>query len=231
MKIHNCEQNSYEWMQLRQGIITASGMSNVLSKGRGKTANSKTRQTYMDKLIGEQLSGRFPSNYTNEDMAMGHEMEPHARHYYERITGRKMEQVGFITNFEDIGTVGFSPDGLVGDDGLIEIKSRRDHVQVRVLLDDRPSPEHYAQMQCGLWVSERQWCEYVSFNDAIPPFIGRVERDEEFIQNMREQVIAFYAEMTEALNILTEKIKAMPPMPDVFTDVISGEMPLRDMRG
>jgi predicted phage-related endonuclease len=231
MQIHNVEQNSPAWMNLRLGIITASSMKDVLSKGRSKTATSVTRQTYMDKLMGEQLSGRFPSNYTNEAMMMGHELEKYAREYYERATGNKVTQVGFITNHDDIGTVGFSPDGLIGEDGVLEIKSRMDHVQVRVLLNDAPSPEHYAQMQCGLWVSERQWCDYVSFNEYIPPFIRRVHRDDEFIANMREQVIEFYAEMTANLKILTDKVKAMPVLPDVFTDLIEGNTEIKDYRG
>lgn len=185
----DCEQGTPEWHAARCGIVTASSMAQVMAKGQGKT-----RAGYMFKLIGEVFTGEPAESYSNAHMERGTALEPEAREIYASIAG-EVTQCGFIRNHDDIGGVGYSPDALVGDDGLAEIKTKLPHLQAELLLADRVPPEHMAQIQCGLWVSERQWLDFVSYWPGMPLFVKRVQRDDAYIATMREEVIAFYAEM------------------------------------
>lgn len=187
------EQGTAEWFEARQGIITASSMSDVLAKGQGKTRN-----TYMNKLIGEVITGNTAPSYSNAYMDAGHEFEIEARDIYSAAFAECL-QVGFYRNFDDIGGVGYSPDGVVGEDGLVEIKSRLAHLQVELILADRVPPEHQAQIQCGLWVSEREWLDFVSYCPNMPLFVKRVFRNEDYIAEMKTEVIKFYEEMAEKI--------------------------------
>lgn len=197
MQILDCEQGSADWFNARAGIITASSMKDVLAKGQGKT-----RASYMHKLIGEIMTGNAMSNFTNGYTERGHELEPEAREIYQETHDVEVREVGFIRNHDDLGGVGYSPDGLAADDGCIEIKTREPHLQVELLLAGRMPPEHRAQVQCGLWVSERQWCDFVSYCPGLPLYVCRVTRDDEYIGEMQEAVTAFYAEMQEKLERL-----------------------------
>lgn len=238
MKVYdNLEQNTPEWMRLRNGIVTASAMQQVLSKARGGKGTSVTRQTYMDKLIAERLTGRFATNFTNDDMFRGHEMEGAARDAYSAVYGVEVDQPAFITNYDEIGTVGFSPDGLVGKDGGIEIKSRADHVQVKMMremLGNATIPnENKAQVQCGLWVSEREWIDYISFNDALGIERVRVYRDEPYIKEMSLIVKAFNIEMMEWVEKLRNHMieaPAIPQEPDIIDEFISGDSEPKEYR-
>ena len=199
MQIIDCEQGSSEWLEARAGIVTASGMQFVMAKGQGKT-----RETYMYKLIGEIMTGDAASNYTNSYMEDGHLLEDDARRAYEESHGCKVDQVGFIRNHDDIGGVGFSPDGLVGDTGSIEIKSKLAHLQVSILLANKVPPEHMKQLQCGLWVSEREWIDFIAYSPNMPMLVKRVHRDEGLIKKMKDEVNRFYDEMTEKLERIAE---------------------------
>ena len=186
----NLIQGSPEWFQARAGIVTASVMQQLLARGQGKT-----RAALMHKLIAERMTGEVEESYTNAHMERGKELEGTARELYLQtvdVTGR---EVGFVRNHEDIGGVGYSPDYMLADGGIVEIKTRLGRLQVELLLDGRVPSEHTAQIQCGLWVAEAEYLDFVSYSPFMPLFKARVYRDEAYIQNMREEVIAFYAEM------------------------------------
>lgn len=190
-EIINCEQGTPEWHQARCGIPTASEFATILAKGRGGKGESKTRRTYMLKLIGERMTGAPAENYTNHHMDRGHAMEDDARQEYAFMTDNVPELVGFIRN----GDVGASPDSLVGNDGLTEIKSKLPHLQLEVLLADVLPPEHKAQVQGQLWVAEREWCDFVSYWPGLPLFIKRVYREESYIQALQVEVRRFLDEL------------------------------------
>jgi hypothetical protein len=190
MQILDCEQGDDAWRAARAGIATASAMSQLLARGQGKT-----RASYQFKLIGEVFTGEPAEGFTNSHTERGHLLEGEAREIYAAIAEGEVMQCGFIRNHDDIGGVGYSPDALVGSEGLAEIKTKLPHLQAELLLADRVPPEHMAQIQCGLWVSERRWLDFVSYWPGMPLFVKRVYRDEAYIQNMRSEVIAFYAEM------------------------------------
>lgn len=194
------EQGSPEWFQVRAGIVTASVMSQLIAKGQGKT-----RATLMHRLIAERMTGEVEESYTNAHMERGKEQEPIARDLYLQtvdVTGR---EVGFIKNFEDIGGVGYSPDYLLVDGGIVEIKTRLGRLQVELLLDGGVPSDHKAQIQCGLWVSESEYLDFVSYSPFMPLFVKRVFRDEPYIANMKAEVIRFYDEMNEKI----ERIKRL----------------------
>lgn len=200
MQIVDVEQGTQQWFESRCGIVTASSASKLLAKGQGKT-----RLAYMYQLIGEVMTGEPIHVWAgNAHTERGHEDEPIARALYQKRVGMETQQCGFIRNHEDIGWAGYSPDDLVGDDGLLEIKSRLAHIQAE-LLDTRKVPrDSFLQMQLGMWVSERHWCDYVSYCRGMPLFVHRVERDEKQITEIRQAVIEFYADMNFKLDRLAE---------------------------
>jgi len=195
LEIFDCEQGTQEWLEARAGIITASEMASVLAKGQGKT-----RDAYMRKLIGEIITGEPAESYSNRHRERGHEWEPIARELYAERTGNTGQACGFMRR----NRVGYSPDWLVSDNGLTEIKTRLPHLQVELLLAQKVPSEHKAQIQCGLWVSEREWLDFVSYSKGMPLFVQRVYRDEEYIKAMEAEVARFYEELDEKLNIILE---------------------------
>lgn len=198
MIIHEgIEQGTLEWHELRLGRVTASRVKDVLAKGRGN-APSKTRETYMLELVTELLTGAKVDGYTNDAMQWGNETEPQARAMYELKNDVDVKEVTFISTGKNIGV---SPDGLVGDNGLIEIKCPNSLTQVRRALSDKYYTDYYKQIQMQLWVSEREWCDFVSFDPRINSNASyleqRVFRDDEFISDMTVKVNDFVSEMLE----------------------------------
>ena len=192
IEIITCEQGSPEWYAARLGIPTASEFSTILAKGRGD-ADSKTRRTYMTKLAGEILTGQPMDSYSNAHMDRGKEMEPEARDLYSFVNDEPVAQVGFIRN----GQKGCSPDALVGDKGLLEIKTKLPHLQVDLIVCDSFPPEHKAQSQGQLWVAEREWLDFMAYWPGLPPFEKRTYRNEDYIKTLAEAVDKFNDELAE----------------------------------
>jgi putative phage-type endonuclease len=203
--IEACEQGSAEWHKLRLGRITASKMKDVLSKGRG-TAPSKAAETYMMELLAERLTGEPKPFFENDAMRWGTETEPQARSMYELKSGNTVKEVSFIAEGEHLGV---SPDGLIGDDGMLEIKCPTTITQIRRALTDNYSKDYYEQIQMQLWIAGRKWCDFLSFDPRLDVDAGyllqRVERDEEFINNMAEKSELLVAKMNELYIKLTKE--------------------------
>jgi len=204
MIIHtDIAQGAEEWLQLRLGKLTASRFKDVISNGLGSSP-SKTRLAYMYQLAAERLTGEIEESYSNKFMEWGNEWEDSARASYQLKHDIVVDEVAFIQLNDDIGV---SPDGLVGDKGLIEIKCPKTTTQIKWFLDGKVPTEHYAQIQGQLWVSGREWCDFISFDPRIDGESGyfeiRVERDEEYIRELSEKCKAFVDE----LNQLLEKLK------------------------
>lgn len=189
------EQGSPEWFAIRCGVVTASCFSTVMASGKGNSP-SKTRTKYLYQLAGERLTGEVAESYTNCHMERGKIMEEEARNLYCLLNDVDVSQVGFIKSCEDIG---MSPDGLIGDNGLLEIKSKLPHLQIEVLLSGKVPPEHMAQIQGGLWVAEREWLDFVSYWPRLPLFVKRVYRDTEYITKIRREVDEFILELNETI--------------------------------
>lgn len=192
IEIFDCDQGTEEWHRCRLGIPTASEFSTVLANGRGGQP-SKTKRTYMLKLIGERMTGEPMDRYSNGHMDRGHEMEPDAVNLYAFMKDVDPQKVGFIRN----GECGCSPDRLVGTDGVAEIKSKLPHLQLEVLLKDELPPEHKPQVQGEIWLAEREWADFVSYWPGLPLFVKRVYRDDEYIEKLDAGVRQFLEEMAE----------------------------------
>lgn len=196
-RIIDCEQGTPEWFQARAGIPTASEFSTVMAKGEGKT-----RRTYMLKLAGEIITGEPTESYTNAHMERGKAMEAEARDYYEFLTDAEMEPVGFIVN--DAVRAGYSPDCLVGENGLVEIKTQLPHLLIETILKDKFPASHVAQCQGGLLIAEREWIDIVCYWPGMPKFVKRAYRDEPYIATISEEVKRFNDELLEVV----EKVRS-----------------------
>lgn len=199
------EQGSPAWLAVRIGKLTASRFKDILANGVG-SAPSKTRQNYLYEIASEVLTGQMKDNYTNAAMEYGVLTEPLARAAYEETEQEPVTQVGFVEH-GDFHGVGCSPDGMLGDAGLLEIKCPNTSTQIqRVLSGDFPS-EYQAQVQGQLWVCQREWCDFLSYDGRIKGpasyFKVRVYRDEEFIKKLTAAVDLFIVELNEIL----EKVK------------------------
>jgi len=189
------EQGSREWLDARCGLVTASRFAAVLAK------TGKTRRDYLLQLAAERISGELTRNYENAHMRRGHELEPEARESYEFLTDNEATLVGFIRN----GDVGYSPDFLVGDQGLGEVKTRLPALQLDVLLRDEFPSEYWAQCQGGLWIAEREWIDLVCYWPGLPVFIKRAYRDEAFIERLACEVSAFNEELASIVEQINSR--------------------------
>lgn len=202
LEIIDCEQNSEEWHRARAGIVTASEFATVMAKGRGKS-ESVTRRKYMLHLVGERLAGPSPfDSYSNGHMTRGHEYESEAADLYVFQTDNEIQRIGFMRR----GDVGYSPDGLIDENGLVEIKTKLYHLHLECLLSDEVPSEHIPQLQGGLWVSGREWIDFVSYSPGLPLFVKRVYRDEEYIKNLAQEVDRFLAEMNEIIEKINRRV-------------------------
>ncbi len=192
MQTLTCEQGTEAWHEARAGLVTMSEVQALLVKGKDPSGFGSGALSYMHQIIGEQITGEQSCPFQgNQHTARGHEMEIIARELYEERTGNAVEQCGLIVNHG----AGYSPDGLVGADGAVEIKSKLPKLQVEVLLAGEIPKEHMAQVQGGLWVAEREWLDFVSYWPGMPLFVKRAYRDEKMISLISERVEAFYQEL------------------------------------
>lgn len=189
-QVFTFDQRSVEWEHARLGIPTASMFHCVLAKGEGKT-----RRSYLMKLAGERLTGEPMENYTNAHMERGVVMEDEARDLYAFVNDAPLLRVGFIRN----GDTGCSPDALVGDDGVLEIKSALPHVLIDHLTRGSFPSEHVAQCQGALWIAERDWIDLAIYAPRLPLFVKRATRDDKYIAELATAVIAFNDELAKTV--------------------------------
>lgn len=180
LKFHtDVEQGSDEWLQARRGLITASEMSLLLTPTL-KFANNDKSRAHVWELAAQRISGHTEPHYISNDMLRGHEDEIDARDLYSKKIA-PVQQCGFVTNDKWGFTLGYSPDGLVGETGLIECKSRRQKFQVQTIAEHLPAgtiPDDYIlQVQTGLLVTERQWLDFISYSGGLPMCVIRVLPD------------------------------------------------------
>lgn len=196
--LHDLEQGAPEWFAARAGIITCSELQCLLVKGKDASGLGASALTYMFKIIGERMTGEPVNSFNNHHMERGHILEPVARELYELTTGTQSEVCGFMTNHG----AGYSPDLLVGADGLGEIKTKMPHIQAEVLYFDEVPSEHMAQIQGGLWISERKWLDFISYCPGMPLFVKRVYRDEVMINAIANATSRFYVEMERRIAVI-----------------------------
>ncbi len=197
LTIYTCEQNTPEWLDARRGIPTASEFSTLLAQGRTQGAPSVTRRRCMLKTIGEQMGATPVDSYSNAAMERGHAMEQEAADLYTMVTGNVCETVGFMRRTLDGGDAGCSPDRLVGEDGMVEIKTAEPHIQLERILSAELPSEHAAQVHGQLWISGRAWCDVVSYWPGLPIFIHRVHRSDEWCARLAVAVREFHEDLAQ----------------------------------
>lgn len=195
--VREIEQGSAEWLALRLGIVTCSELDCLLVNGKGEEGFGKEAFTYMDKLIGERITGEAAElPFSTRATERGHELEGVAKSLYKAQTDESYEEVAIILNHG----IGYSPDAILGDSGLVEVKTKLPKFQVGVILGGEVPKEHVAQCQGGLWVSEREWIDFVSYWPGMPLFVKRAYRDEKLIERMEERVKTFYEILESRMN-------------------------------
>ncbi len=196
-------QGSDEWKAARLGKVTASRVADVIAKT--KTGYSASRANYMSDLIIERLTGSQADGYTSPAMQWGIDTEPQARAAYELMTNNTVTEVGFIDHPE-IKMTGASPDGLIGESVLIEIKCPNSATHIDTLLGASVPQKYFAQIQWQLECTNRTWCDFVSFDPRMPVnlqmFVKRIGRDDEYIAMLRAEISKFLAELASKLNEL-----------------------------
>ena len=187
-------QGTEEWAKERAGCATASRFSDVMAKI--KVGEAVVRSKYRVQLVTERLTGIPVVTYQNAIMLRGIETEPEARMAYEAERGVIVEEVGFVRH-PAIPSCGASPDGLVGDDGMVEIKCPESTTHLTWMEAGRLPPKHVAQIQGQMAVCGRQWVDFVSYDPRFPPglqlFVVRVKRDEAYIKDLETEVRMFLA--------------------------------------
>lgn len=196
-------QNTPEWYQAKIGRVSASRCADLMAKT--KSGYSASRNNYMTELIIARITGIYPESYTSPAMQWGIDTEAEAREAYEAETFNIVQEVGFIKLNENVGC---SPDGLIGEDGGIEIKCPNSATHLDTLLTGKIDRKYLLQIQFSMWVTDRKWWDYVSYDPRFPEhmklFISRVERDEKIISEIEAEVEKFLDEMFLKLKKLEE---------------------------
>lgn len=187
-----CEQGTPEWRAARAGKITASVIGDLITSKRAPAFNATSR-AIVNQLACERATGLIAPHFESYDMARGHELEPIAKHYYATARGILVCDCGFFTD----GIVGASPDGLVGSDGMVEVKTRNQRYQFETILNGEVPAEYMPQIQMQLLVTGRAWCDFISFCDGLPLFVKRVFPDAEWFAAI-DAAIAQHEDAIEA---------------------------------
>jgi putative phage-type endonuclease len=197
------EQGSEEWLKIRLGKVTASGVADVLAKT--KSGVSASRGNYLIKLAIQRVTGVVEESYTNDAMQWGKDNEAQARVAYEVVSGNFVDQVAFVDH-PTIKWFGASPDGLVNQDGLVEIKCPNSATHWSYIKDDGPPTKYYIQMQAQMACTGRSWCDFVSYDPRMPErsqlFIKRVMREDSYIAEMEAEVKKFLDEVAVEVNLM-----------------------------
>ena len=197
------EQGTDEWFAIRCGKVTASRVADVIATT--KTGYSASRANYEAQLICEILTGKPAESFSNAAMQWGTETEPLARAQYELKTGEMVNQVGFVVH-PMIEQAGASPDGLVGSEGLIEIKCPNTSTHLDTLLAQKVSSKYITQMTWQMVCTGRKWCDFVSYDPRLPEnlqlFVQRIELDEDYAKKLQNEVVMFLVEVNEKIEKL-----------------------------
>jgi YqaJ-like viral recombinase domain len=203
-------QGSDSWHEQRRGIVTASVVGQLVSpKTRKVAANDKSRSV-VAQLVAERVTGYTDPTYVGDDMLRGIDDELRARDLYAEFYKRPVREIGFLLRKEDTWQLGYSPDGLVGDDGLIEVKSRRSKLHLSTILADEVPAEFMAQCQSGLLVSGRDWLDFISYSGGMPMWHKRLFPDPAWQEAIVAAVEQFEEAAAEMVTEYAAKIEGLP---------------------
>jgi putative phage-type endonuclease len=202
----NIDQGTDAWHQLRLGKVTASRVADILAKT--KTGPSASRQNYLIELSLQRATKTIEPSFSSPAMEWGKDNEAQARVAYEVASGNFVDQIAFVDH-STIDGFGCSPDGLVGDDGLVEIKCPNSATHWDYVKYNRPPQKYVIQMQAQMACTKRKWCDFVSYDPRMPErrklLIVRVLRDVEFISNMEGEIEIFLQEVNQEVQIMENR--------------------------
>lgn len=202
-------QNTDEWYELRRGMLTASTIGQLITPKTMQVANNPDSRALAAALAAERITGWSEDNYVNWDMQRGRDDEPRARDFYSEHRAPVIE-CGYMIRDFDTFKLGYSPDGLVGDDGLIEVKSRIPKRQVPVVLAGGVPSEHMAQIQAGLLISGRDWCDYISWAGGMAFWPVRVEPIPDWQEAIVEAASAAEKAITQMVDDYEDAVAGLP---------------------
>ena len=220
------DQGSDEWMDIRRGCLCASEVKLILTPTLKIADNEKTRQ-HVWEIAAQRISGYTEPTYIGDSMLRGRDDEVTARDIYSDRYA-PVTEVGFVTN-DDLGfTIGYSPDGLVGDDGLIEVKSRVQKYQVQTIVENVPPDEFMLQLQTGLFVTGRKWIDFISYSGGLEMVTMRVLPDERYQTAIREAALLFEGKVSEVVRTYRARqndpaMRLIPTERQVYEEMTIGE--------
>lgn len=200
-------QGSEEWYAARRGLLTASEMKLILTPAKLQYASNDKERAHLYELLAQRITGYTEPSYISDDMLRGREDECYARMYYENHYGA-VQEMGFIINDKWGFTLGYSPDGLVGDDGAIECKSRKQKFQIETIIADEIPVEFMLQVQTGLLVSERSWIDFISYSGGLPMLTKRIYADAEVQAAIVNAATIFEEKLQEKLAAYNTSLNA-----------------------
>lgn len=220
---NDIEQGTPEWYELRRGMLTASVIGQLVTPKTMQVANNPDSRAIVAQLAAERITDWADDNYVSYDMQRGHDDEPRAREFYATQTGHRVIECGFMVREFHTGPtcrIGYSPDGLVVSDGLIEVKSRVQKKQVATVLAGGVPAEHVAQVQAGLFVSGRNWCDYISWCGGMAFWVVRVYPDPQWQAVIVDAVIAAEKAITQMVNDYRAAVDGLPVTERTVMEVV-----------
>lgn len=219
-------QGSEEWVECRRGLLTASEMKLIITPTL-KIASNEKEKTHLYELLAQRTTGYVEPQYVSDDMLRGTEDEIDAVELYSKRYA-PVERIGFMTNDKWGFTIGYSPDGLVGDDGQVECKSRKQKLQMQTYVEyvarDTIAPEFMIQVQTGLLVSERKWCDLISYCGGLPMATVRVLPDATIQDAIIAAATAFEERMKVAMetfnSVMASKARLIPTVRKIYEEMI-----------
>lgn len=202
------EQGSEEWLAARCGLLTASELKLIVSPSLKPASNDKER-SHLFELLAQRITGHVEPKYITDDMLRGQEDEIDARALYAEHYA-PVEELGFMVRDFGAFRIGYSPDGLVGDDGLIECKSRRQKYQVETILSGEVPAEYVIQVQTGLLVSGRKWLDFISYSGGLPMFVTRIYPDAKVQTAILDAASQFEERLAARLDVYRLALSAWP---------------------
>lgn len=212
-------QGSEEWFALRCGVLTASEMKHIITPKKLEYAQNDKEKAHLYELAAQLINEYVEPAYIGDDMLRGQDDESYARETYHENYA-PVHMCGFITNDEFGFMLGYSPDGLVGDDGQIECKSRRQKFQMETISTGAVPEEYMMQLQTGLLVSGRKWCDFISYCGGMPMFVKRVYPDEKIQKAIKEVATYFHEKLDKIIVDYADKITGLIPTKRIARDIV-----------
>jgi predicted phage-related endonuclease len=219
---YDIDQGTPEWLEKRRGILTASIFSSLITP-TGKIANNATVRKLVRKIVAERVTGRVEDGPNVYFFERGHEFEPIVRECYSSVYGDVKECGIVIRDFGDV-VIGMSPDGLIGDDGIMEIKVRNAELHLETIVEDTIPAQYVSQMQVQMFVSGRKWNDYTEYSNGMPLYVKRLKPDLEYHALLLEAARSFEQKVAEMTELYKAKAEGLVETEFVELNYIGDEL-------